>query len=205
MKKLLVLALVLVAANAFAQSDPGLNGIGFYFDEGGVSNYLPTQAPYTMINCYLLATRITESSGLLGWEAEVAVIPAPGLAPTYTMNAGMSNLLSAPIFLVGMANPLPFAPAMKLLTVSVLNFGTPFSLAVGPCNPSSFGRYPYADVPIGPGYAAGNDLGKLIRLTPSSNVPVPGRAYFYTTAAFMQTAPVAIENDSWGSVKSLYQ
>lgn len=198
MKKLLVLALMLMAASAFAQTDDGANGIGFYWDEGGVSNYLATAAPYSQLNVYLLATRITEDSGLSGWEAEVAIIPAPSFPPTYTLNNNGLNVLSAPIFQVGMANALPFAPAMKLLTITLLNFGTPFSLAVGPCTPSSFGG-------LRPGYAAGNDPGKLVGLTPAASVPVPGRPNFFTVGSFMEPAPVAVENDSWSGVKNLYQ
>jgi len=198
MKKLLVLALVLVAASAFAQTDPEPNGIGFYFDEAGTSNYLASAAPYTIVNAYLLATRITQSGGLSGWEAEVAVIPAPAVAPSYTLNNNGLNVLTPPVFQVGMAVALPFAPVIKLMTVGVLNFGTPFSLAIGPCTPSSFeGKYP--------GYADGVNPGILIGLTPSADVPVPGRPNFFTVASFMQTAPVATVPGSWSSVKNLYQ
>jgi len=198
MKKLLVLALMLVAASAFAQADVEPNGIGFYFDENGDSNFLPTAAPYTLVNAYLLATRLTESSGLSGWEAEIVVTPTPAVPPSYTVNGGGINVLTAPIFQVGLGAALPYAPAIKLLTVGVLNFGTPFSFAVGPCTPSSFGG-------LRPGFAAGNDPGKLVGLTPSANVPLPGREYFYTVASFINPGPVAVDNDSWGSVKNLYQ
>ena len=152
MKGLIVLALALAATGAFAQTDPDPDGIGFYFDEGGVSICLATAPAYSVINTYLLATRITESSGISGWEAEVAVIPTPVVAPTYTTNGGI-NVLTAPIFQVGLGAALPYAPAIKLLTVGVLNFGTPFALAVGPCTPSSFDG-------ICPGYAAGDDPGR---------------------------------------------
>lgn len=181
MKKLLVLAMLVAAANAIAQSDPNPNGIGFYFDEGGVSNYLATAAPYTVVNAYLIATRITEPSGIIGWEAEIAVTPSPVVAPSYTTNGGI-NVLTAPVFQVGLGAALPYAPAIKLLTVGVLNFGTPFTLAVGPCTPSSF----YG---MSPGYAAGNNPERLVGLTPASNVPLPGRLNFFTVAGFMTPAP----------------
>jgi len=197
MKKLLVLGLMLVATSAFAQTDPKSNSIGFYFDEMGINNALANAAPYTMVNAYLLATRITQSGGLSGWEAEVAVIPTPAVAPSYLLSGGI-NVLTAPIFQVGMATALPYAPAMKLLTVSILNFGTPFDLAVGPCTPSSFGG-------LCPGYADGADPGLLIGLTPSCSIPVPGRPYFYLVAWFMKIIPDAAENDSWGCVKGLYR
>jgi len=198
MKKLVTLlglALLAVALPASAQDS---NGIGFYFDEAGATNYLASAPPYTMVNAYLLATHITQPGGLSGWEAEVAVIPAPVVAASYLLTNNGLNVLTAPSFQVGMANALPYTPAMKLLTVQVLNFGTPFSLAVGPCTPSSFGG-------LRPGYADGVNPGLLIGLTPSSNVPVPGRPNFFVVASFMTTPPVAIENDSWGSVKNLYQ
>lgn len=198
MKKLLVIALILVAANAFAQTDPKTNGIGIYFDELGINNGLASAPPYTMVNAYLLATRISQVGGLSGWEAEVAVIPAPAVAPSYLLNNNGLNVLTAPVFQVGMAVAMPQAAAMKLLTISVLNFGTPFTLAVGPCTPSSFeGKFP--------GYADGVNPGILVGLTPSCSVPVPGRTNFFTVAGFMTTPPVAVENDSWGSVKNLYQ
>jgi len=198
MKKLVTLLALALLAVALPASAADNNGIGFYFDEAGVSNFLSSAPQYTMVNAYLLATGITQSAGLSGWEAEIAIIPAPMVAPTYTLSNNGLNVLTAPVFQVGMANALPLAPAMKLLTVSILNFGVPFSLAIGPCTPSSFGG-------LYPGYADGANPGILIGLTPSSNVPVPGRTNFYTVAAFMTTAPIATENDSWSGVKNLYQ
>jgi len=200
MKKLLILGLMLVAPSAFAQTDPGPNGIGFYWDEAGICNCLASAPPYTLLNAYLLATRTTQSAGMAGWEAEVAVVPAPAYPPAYVVHNAGENALTAPIFQVGMANVLPYAPVMKLLTVSILNFGTPFILAVGPCTPSSFGG-------LRPGYADGADPGLLIGLTPSLNLPVSGRPYFYVVAAFgtYECPPLAAENDSWGCVKGLYR
>ncbi len=192
---LLGLALLALALPASAQDN---NGIGFYWDEAGTTNYLASAAPYSSLNVYLMATRITQPGGLSGWEAEVAVIPAPSFPPTYTLNNNGLNVLSAPIFQVGMANALPWAPAIKLLTITLLNFGTPFSLAVGPCTPSSFGG-------LRPGYAAGDNPGNLVGLTPAASVPVPGRPNFFTVGSFMEPAPVAVENDSWSGVKNLYQ
>ena len=197
MKKLLVLGLMLAVTNAFAQTDPKSNSIGFYFDELGINNALASAIPYTMVNAYLLATRTTQSAGMAGWEAEVAVIPAPAYPPAYVVHNAGENALTAPIFQVGMATALPYAPVMKLLTVSILNFGTPFYLAVGPCTPSSFGG-------LCPGYADGADPGLLIGLTPSCSIPVPGRPYFCIVGWFMHSIS-ATEDDSWGRVKHLYQ
>lgn len=197
MKTLLILGLLLAAAGATAQTDPGANGIGFYWDEGGVCNCLAAAAPYTQLNAYLLATRTTRSAGMSGWEAEIAILPAPTLPPTYTLNNGGENALAAPIFQVGMAEALPYAPTMKLLTVSIVNFSTPFVLAVGPCTPSSFGG-------LCPGYADGADPDLLIGLTPSTSIPALGRPYFYNVAFFMYSVSPAA-NDSWSRVKNLYR
>jgi len=200
MRKLLVLGLVLMATGAAAQTDPNPNGIGFYFDEGGVYNCLPSAAPYTLINAYLLATRITQSAGISGWEAGIAIMPTPAFPPTYTLPGIILNPPTPPNFQVGLGSALPYEPAIKLLTVSILNFGTPFALAVGPCTPSSFGG-------LCPGYADGADPDLLIGLTPSTGIPVPGQPYFYTVASFMYICgdDLAAEDDSWSGVKRLYQ
>ncbi|MHB8079970.1 MAG: hypothetical protein ACYDIE_12030 [Candidatus Krumholzibacteriia bacterium] len=198
MKKLATLLALALLAAALPVSAQDVNGIGFYFDEAAASNYLASAAPYSPINAYLLATHISQAGGLSGWEAEVVITPAPSFPPTYTVSNNGLNVLTAPIFQVGMATALPNTPAIKLLTVTMLNFGTPFKLSIGPCTPSSFGG-------LYPGYADGIDPGILVGLTPSCNVPLPGRVNFFTVASFMESAPVATEPGSWSSVKNLYQ
>ena len=103
MKKLLVLLTVLaLAAPAMAGIDPGANGIGVYFDlEANANCAAPTAMG--MLNMYLLATNINETSGISGWETHVYFNPAPPAGVTYTFaGTGAVNPLTAPDFQVGM-------------------------------------------------------------------------------------------------------
>ncbi|MHB8079480.1 MAG: hypothetical protein ACYDIE_09510 [Candidatus Krumholzibacteriia bacterium] len=194
----ILLALVLLAGDTRAAS-PYVNSIGFWFDEVAYANVLPSAPLFARIDAYLLATDLTEPGGLSGWEAEVRVVPAPRFfPPVYTIANNGLNVMTAPIFQVGMAEALPAAPVMKLLTVSLWNEGNDFCLAVGPCTPSSLsGLYPV--------YANGYDPGLLIELIPRgwSSPDLPPNFYF--SAVFGIYPWIANEQDSWGGVKNLYR
>jgi hypothetical protein len=200
MKKLVTLALLLVAASAFAApTDPAVDGIGIYFDTNGTSN-CSTASAYTNVTAYVLATNISESSGVSGWEAEITTNPATFPAGiNFTILGGGLNVLTAPNFQVGLANALPYAPAISLLSISTFYLGGPIQFGIGPCTPTSFPARP------GPGFAKGSDPGVLKPLTPAASDAVAGKPYFYWVAGVNTTCPVATENDSWGSVKNLYQ
>jgi hypothetical protein len=204
MKKLLVLLAVLaLAAPAMAGIDPGPNGIGVYFDLGANIN-CAQPAPYALLNMYLIATNITESSGISGWETHVYFNPVPGAGVTYTYaGVGAVNPLTAPDFQVGMGGgPLPYSPAVLMLTMSTFYLGGPLSIGLGPITtaPTSF------PLTRSPGYAAGNDPSKLVALKCSSNWPwlsVPNA--FLVAGANAGDCPVPTEDTSWGGVKALYQ
>jgi len=203
MKKLLVLLAVLaLAAPAAAVVDPGTNGIGVYFDLDANTNCAPSPAT-GMLNMYLIATNINETSGISGWETHVYFNPAPPAGVSYTYaGTGAVNPLTAPDFQVGMGGgPLPYSSAVLLLTMSTYYFGMGFQIGLGPIisAPSSF-------APPSPGYAAGNDPARLIGLAPSSNVPIPASNLgFYVAGVNAGDCPVPNEETSWGGVKTLYQ
>ena len=205
MKKLLVLLTVLaLAVPAMAGIDPGTNGIGVYFDlEANANCAAPTAMG--MLNMYLLATNINETSGISGWETHVYFNPAPPAGVTYTFaGTGAVNPLTAPDFQVGMGGgPLPYSPAVLLLTMSTYYFpGVAFQIGLGPITtaPTSF------PVTHSPGFAAGRDPGILIPLKCSSNVPWGTTPYAFTVAGVNSgNCPVPAEDTSWGSVKALYQ
>jgi hypothetical protein len=198
MKKLLVLALVLMAASACAQTVADPNSIGFYFDQTGTNNYSATAS-----QAYLLATRISESSGIEGWEARVGVsggidpLSEDYMEPAFLLPTGSNNFGSPGNFIIGMTAVLPYAPAIRLARITVFNtdpntgLKVPFSLYVGPAIPCSFGdpNGAYPNNPPSPLYAAGIDGGKLIGLTPSCNQPVPGMPNCFTVAASGMAAP----------------
>jgi hypothetical protein len=198
MKKLITLALLLVAASAFAQTDPGTDGLGVYFDLGGTSNCMTaTINPYTPVTGYLLATRLTESSGVSGWECKMMFDVAPAIPPTYAIQGGGLNVLTAPDFQVGIPSALPFAPAINLLSFT-LYYTAPIRFAIGPCSVSSFN-------PAAPGYAKGSDPGVLKRFTLAASDAVAGTPGYYFVAGINANCPVADATSSWTGVKNLYQ
>jgi hypothetical protein len=205
MKKLLVLALILVAGNAFAQTSNMPNGIGIYFDVTGTSNTLMSAPLYTQVTAYVVATRVDQASSIAAVEFALAYSVAPvGLGYTYPSSA-FANVLSPPDFQVGIAPPLPVALAMVLTNISFLNMGVPLLIAMGPCNPTSF---PLTQTP---GAIDGADFSHKFPLFGVAYSMPAVAPYFFYLAGFMTpgpevgSGPSATENDSWGSVKSLYQ
>jgi len=206
MKKLLVLALILVTANAFAQTSNMPNSIGIYFDVTGSENTLMSAPPYTQVTAYVVATNIDLASSIAAVEFGLAYSVAPvGLSYAHPYSC-YDCLGSPPNFQVVFVPPRTVAPAMVLTIISFLNMGTPLLIAMGPCNPTSF------PVTQTPGAVDGADFShKFPLFLVATSMPTPAKApYFYYMAGFMTPGPeipqvVATENDSWGSVKSLYQ
>ncbi len=198
MKKLLaLLAVALLASNAMAQLDPDPDGIGMYFDMGGMVVEHATAAPFESVTAYLLLTNGSESSGVSGWEAVVDVVGAP-VAPAWTLAAGLDVDPSDNGFQVGIGvapAALPAAPAV------VLASWTGFVMA-----PTDYVYFTVSNVPgsqsfpDSPGYAAGDDAGNLIPMQVSSGYP-----YGAPCAMINGTGVVANEDMSWSQVKDLFQ
>lgn len=202
MKKLLVLALILVTANAFAQTSNMPNSIGIYFDVTGTSNTLMSAPPYTQVTAYVVATNINLAPSISAVEFGLAYSVAPAVLSYAHPYLCCDCLGSPPNFQVTFLPALPVAPAMVLVNISFLNMGTPLLIAMGPCNPTSF------PVTQTPGAVDGADFSHKFPLS-LVDFSMPAVApYFYYMAGFMTPGPyiiLATENDSWGSVKSLYQ
>lgn len=201
-KVIVLLAVALFAVPALAQTDPGPDGIGIYFDPDGASN-CATRSPYTQVTAYLVATRISAPSGMVGWAARILYNPSE-------IPAGVTYTLLPPVWIpdpgpdypdvvVSLPWCQPAAPAVPLLVISFLHLGGQALLGVGPA-------YPFSAAPQGPGYAACGDPGQLIALVPSGDVAWPGVPGGYVVAAVNPSGgcPVPAEETSWGAVKALY-
>ena len=197
MKWLLVTVLLLAAQAASAQPcDPLPNGIGIYFDEVGC-DYCRASAPlYTMVTGYVLATNVDPGlGGIIGFELKLLIDPMP---PTFVERiAGASTIYLFPWY-----NWVPFdtaiAPAIKLFWFEFMWMGSPTRFGLGPYLPSSR----HGTTPM---MLAANDPALWVPLRPSiQNVPWPGEDYGYTVA-WVANCPVAVENASWGEIKSLYR
>ncbi len=198
MKKLTALLTIfalLTAATAFAQdNDP--DGIGVYFDLDGLVTCHYTAAPFEQVTAYLLATNVSDATGISGWEAVVSVGGAP-VAPAWTLAAGLDVDPSDTGFQVGIGvapAALPSAPAVVLATWAG------FIMA-----PTDIVDFTVSDVPGSvsfagtPGYASGSDAGLLIPFQVSSGYP-------YVACAQINACDVVANEDmSWSQVKDLFQ
>jgi hypothetical protein len=199
MKKLLVLALVLMSANAFAQTSTGPNGLGIYFETGALTNSKAYSEGAT-VTAYICATHIT-TSAMGTFEFEVVKSDPDVLWDdvtwTYANASSMVNALNPPLFIVGIAPATPAANSMYLIRMRFPMGLVPCFLGLGPATPPS--------IPGKPCYANG-DYTALIPFTLSSSaMPVPGMPNFYYLACAGGTGPVATASDSWSGVKSLYR
>jgi hypothetical protein len=199
MKKLLVLALVLISANAFAA-----NSLGIYFDTLGALGNAKDYAPEAQVTSYVVAKDFTQ----VGVGAyEFYLVTTPNISPddyafTFNTPTACVNALTAPDFMVGVAPVFPTTGPLWLLR---LRFSMPTEAAT-----VMIGIGPSQEVTSFPGLnVAGYANGACTILTPwipsSNEFPVAGRPGFYYVAAVNATGPTADVNDSWSGVKSLYR
>jgi len=152
MRKLMImLGCILFAGNVMATVDPDPDGIGVYFDMDGDVYCTTTAAPFANVVAYLLATNITATSGISGWEARVWTAGAAPVAPAWTLAAGLDVDDSPDGFQVGIGTvaPLPygqesrFSPGKRFFTSVTLSA----THSVEPmCDSSSTRTEPFCDV-----------------------------------------------------------
>jgi hypothetical protein len=200
----ITVGVALLSLGSTAGAYTGTDGIGIFFDMTGTQTCVTGVQPYTSVSAYVCALNVSEPSGVAAWEGHT-VVEGPLLNTSYTLaGTGPVNVATPPDFLVGLNVPTPYAPVILLLTIQVFYQGPgPIKFGLGPHLPvSSFPNYP------GPGYARGDDVSVLKRLTEISNVPIPGQENFFYLAFINDDAdcPVtATESSTWGGVKDLYK
>ena len=209
MRRLMLLAVCLgglIARSAAAQTDPTPDLIGIYLDQAGTVNCTESPAPYTLVPLYLVAANLSEPSGLAGWEAGIFTNPETLPVPLMLTAPLCDFGCELPFLHVGLAEALPRAPTMVLARLSLIYTGGPVKLLLGACEPTSFPDDP------GPGYAAGDNPGRLVRLRAASTVIVdpqhPDRLLVCVLGAPDWCTPLpdwpAVETSTWGALKQLY-
>jgi len=212
MKRTLSLLAATLLVLSLAPVASAVDGIGVYSDVTGAINCNAAPAPYSVVTLYLVAKNISSASGLSGWECALTLDPPAPLGLSYTLLNGGLNVLAPPLFQVGLGVVVPYADAIPLANVGFL---APLSggvkVGIGPCTPSSFGRFPWEHLKPGPGYAVGDEPGVLRRLVPSSNIVAGDPALLYFWVYYLGIAetcpgnPVGVEQSSWGDVKTLFK
>ncbi len=186
------LIVALTAATAWAQLDPGPDGIGIYTDLEGLSNSLV--ADEGVITLYVLATGISDPDGIQGWEFGLrfdGALEYIGFAIPYPC----WSVVYYPTFAaIATTAPLDNAPVIHLVTLYFTVTGSePGNIYV---------EHGYAP----PGGSGGtympvyySDADHVHILYPSSGgIELP---VFRLNAE----APVATESMAWSHVKALYR
>ncbi|MCP4291147.1 MAG: choice-of-anchor D domain-containing protein [bacterium] len=100
--------------------DPYENMIGLYFDTG--YNQFETEAQNigTLLDAYLVIKNLSDQSGINGWECQFEIEGFNALLINSIFDGQALNILESPNFMVGLGEPLPWAPAVRLATLKIL-------------------------------------------------------------------------------------
>jgi len=196
MKKLLVLLTIsLMATSAFAQVDTDPDMIGVYFDTGATSNSAVI-APATATQVYVIITNPT-SAQVQGLEVGYEIVAPAGSyfrlqnsLPGGAVDLGNSDDITSGDYVVGLAAPMPSSSAVVFITWSFfLTAPVQMDIYLGPSAVES--------IPDGlPAYETGGTIQSLGLSTGGVGTPC---------AVVNGTAPVAVEETSFGGVKSLFR
>ena len=196
-KLLLLLAMgtLLVSGQALAQVDPDDDMIGVYFDPGATiyceQGIMPGQ--YGPGFLYLVITKPSAPGGVSGWECRLEIGPC-----MFVLDWGYQglaiNAATPPEFAVGLAAPLPAAPAVILLdmTIFVTCLDCTWIYVKPTYSPS---------IPGVPVYVDGDDVGHLIPLGQSTGGPDEPVAGVNCDCP----PPIPTEQDTWGTLKTMYK
>ena len=208
MRKLLLLlamGLLVSSVQANAQCNPDPNEIGIFWspDCGACENCLDFLGG--LATAYVVLANLTQPGGVHGFEfcltnADGSLfLPPPGVfVIAYNLPENSFNVFDPPCFTVGLSSPLPWSPCITLLTVDILVFDPA---------PWCFGVRPN-DIPSIPGYMAfadGDDPGLILPMYPNTGPGAPNLAMACLNSPDCPPNPVATEESSCGSLKSLYR
>jgi len=202
MKKLIVLlAVSLVAASAFAQIDPDTNGIGVYFEPGAMTNLATWAVPYAPNQVYFCITNPQGNIGAaeygyqtvatVGGFFRVAEMPA-ATSVEASQNHASPN---AGEYITGYGSPLPVAGSVVLMqwTLMITTPGTQLEFFITGTSV--------------PGLPSG--LPAMVDVADGLMYPLYKSTGFNNTLAVAGVnnppAVVAVEGASFGNVKSLFR
>ena len=121
MHRTLLITFLILTTPAWAQVDPGPDGIGIYFDEAATQVSLTADGPAETVEAYLILTNPTQEGTLAMWSASVGPLSLEDEAMvqgTAVMGFNMASNMPGDVgyfFTVGMDHPYP-----ELTTVNIL-------------------------------------------------------------------------------------
>jgi len=202
---LMAMATLIVAGPAQAQCNPDPNEIGIFWepDCGNCLNCIDFIGGE--LTAYVVLINASQPGGVHGFEFSLTNADGSTFMPppmdfviSYNLPPGGINVDTAPDFIVGIATPLPWSPCITLISISMLVFA-PESWCFG-VRPISF-----PSIPGHMAYADGADPGNLLPMYPNTGPDAPDYMMACLNSFDCPTGPVATENSSWGTLKSLYR
>jgi len=190
---LLVVALALMAGQAAAQIDPDPNGLGIYFDleASQHSAGVPVFTPFTM---YLILTNASAAGGVFGWECTIEYDDTNMLVLDWVPTNWSGSVFDPSNFAIGLETPLPWEPAINLMTITAM-------MLTPDCSWLSIIPYPNPSIPDNIVYVDGADPWNLIPMYQSTGGPE-----FPVAGINCEVPPpVSAEDFNWGGMKTLYR
>jgi hypothetical protein len=207
MKKLVTLVALcsLCAVSALGQdSDGGPDSFGLYFEvDGSYVNQIDSVPPNTFLPTFIILSGITRPS-VAGWEVNFEFTPGSGAVISTDFEGDATDFdPGSTYFIVGLGTPLP-VPAEGSLVLAEMNFMFFSGITAwfgGPADPGS--------IPGVPVYANGDDLLDLAPChfsTDADGMFIDDTGWTTIPLAVVNgEAPVAIEDVSWGNVKTIFR
>ncbi len=186
-------ALALMGGSAAAQVDPDPDGLGIYFDLEATQHCseVPLFTPFDM---YLILTNASAAGGVYGWECTIEYDDPTLIVLNWQPTNWWGGIFDPPNFAIGLVTPLPWEPALNLMTITAM-------VLAPDCTWLSIVPYPNPSIPDAIVYADGADPWNLIPMHQSTggpDTPVTG-------VNCDCPPPIATEKATWGGVKALYR
>ncbi len=204
---LMAVASLGLAGLANAQCNPDPNEIGIFWSENcqACENCLDFVGGPT--SAYVVLMNPSQPGGVSGYEFSLTNDDGSPFAPPigssifiggYFLPPSAINVDTAPSFIVGVAAPLAWNPCITLVQIDILVFSP---------HPWCFGVKPiiFPSIPGHMAYADGFDPGLILPMYPITGPDATDYKMACLNSPDCPIEPVATEESSWGSLKSLYR
>jgi hypothetical protein len=174
--------------------DPDVDGLGIYFDLEATEYCAPAPL-FVTFNIYLILTNASAEAGVYGWECRIEYEENyPVLVINWQPTNWWGGVWDPPNFAIGLATPIPWSPAINLMTITLM-------LLSIDCTYFYIVPYPYPSIPGEIVYADGADPNHLITMHQSTGGPDNPVLGINCDCP----PPIATDRASWGAVKELYR
>jgi hypothetical protein len=143
---------------------------------------------------YLILTNASAAGGVSGWECTIEYNDTNMLVLDWSPTNWSGSAFDPPNFALGLASPIPWEPAINLMTITAM-------MMTPDCSWLSIVPHPNPTIPETIVYADGADPWNLIPMYQSTGGP----SFPVASINCEVPPPVTAENCTWGRMKALYE